>query len=444
MRTLKESILDDMEDVLKNSNKYLSAKIGKERRQLLKAKKDELLKTARVAKSMKVCEEQNGEYELYANALLAYTQNEVTSNATDRPKKLKLKPDMKLPDGSVNFIDTIAHKIHRDTSRRCEYDQKVGNSALEKAKNKVDNVKISVENAQQKATAAIDSNDFEQLYKAHAENYNKAQNVIKECGDLKDLTNASPFGELNQPKVSALQNEISKAEEGIAKSHVSVKAKMTDEKRREYEKDVERWAMADFIEAHETEFKEFLKEEFKKGSRITDSETQIKLFKIDLRARNSKNPIKQESIKVEIEGLKIKNNVEKCIQAEVICEQEQTEYEAWVNQHAGLDPEISKCIYYAERVNNDPSISGKFADEGSTLYKACQQKAEEMFNSENAQLSTSKEKQEKCDKLHKDIEEKCEKEVKKQDRNNLAKILLGRANGKQNNNTSRGGIILPR
>lgn len=399
-------------DDFKNSNKYLSAKIGKERRQLLKAKKDELLKTARVAKSMKVCEEQNGKYELYANALLAYTQNEVTSNATDRPKKLKLKPDMKLPDGSVNFIDTIAHKIHRDTSRRCEYDQGLGSADLANIKQQLDNVNAKVENISQNTENVIQSGDFEALYKAGAECYGIYQEVAGACSTLETARLSARFTELNKVESNNLKEEIQGPETKAKTSHNKVKNEM-ESKRKEYEAGVERWAMADFVQAHKTEFEAFLQEFYKsdKDNVKVSSERSIMEFK-DYLLRKAENESQRRKVTNELKVFEVKNNVEKRVQAEVICEQEQTEYEAWVNQHAGLDPEISKCIYYAYRVGQDTTLPNRFKVEGSNIHRACQAKANEMLDSE--QLKTSQEKQKVFDELNREVEEKRTQEIERQ------------------------------
>ena len=386
---------------------------------MLKAKREELLADARVAKSIEFRDRTdrkgNSLCEKYSNIAYSHVQEVMETAETKSPPRLRFRKNAKMPENSVEFKDTIAHKVERTDARRLEYDAKIGEKALEKVETLVAEQENAVKRAEENVVKAEQTQDFEQAFKAQAENYIIAQTVATECRDMHDKAHNAPYGELNEPKLTKLGNKITDIETSAVKSRKQAR-ELQQRQRAKYEKDVEHWAMSDLVGAHKKEFQTFIAVENAKGHTNMPVDVQIMSFKAYL---TQIHPEKKDMINNEMQIYKIKNNVETRVQAEVVCEQEKEKFEAWLSKHPKIDPksEIARCSYYAYRVKQDVNVanqfkigSGKFKP---SAYKACQQKTAEMFNSQEQQMESREEKQKRFDRINQEVEEKRAQEVER-------------------------------
>ncbi len=400
--------------VFKQSDEYVFEPSRKKRREMVKAKREALLESARKAVPARIDE---SECDIKSNIVHAHMEETVETVETKRPSRFGFtrKAAAAVQTADTDYSAMISHKVERTSERERAADAVEGKKALETVEERIAGPKAMVETANQNLARATESADFEEAYKAHVMNSNIARRVLGETADISREAHSTKYVELNSDKLESMDGAVSDVEVDVAKSRNQAKI-LRDQRRAQYEKHVERWAMADLIAAHKTDFDAFIAAEQAKGNTSIPVDVQIMRFKSYL---VSVHPEKKDSINAEMDTYRIKNNIETRVQAEVVCEQDPDGYNAWLAEHPKMkrNGEVAKCAYYEYCVREKPDVanqfklaSGKFNRES---YRACQEKAEEMFNSEENKLQTSEEKQEKFKNIQSEVEEKRAQEAER-------------------------------
>ena len=396
--------------LFKQSDEYVFELSRKKRREMVKAKRKELLEPARKAEPATINESGCA---IKSNIIHAHMEETIETVETKRPSRFGFtrKAAAAVQTADTDYSAMVSHKVERTFERDRAADAVEGKKALETVEERIAGPKAMVETANQNLARATESADFEEAYKAHVMNSNIARRVLGETDDISRDAHSTKYVELNSDKLASTKEKISEVEVDVAKSRNQAKT-LQEQRRIQYNKDVARWAMADLIAAHKTDFDAFIAAEQAKGNTRIPVDKQIMRFKSYL---VSVHPEKKDSINAEMKTYRIKNNIETRVQAEVVCEQDPAGYNAWLAEHPKMqrNGEVAKCAYYEYCVREKPAIVNQFKLESSESYRACQEKAEEMFNSEENKLQTSEEKQEKFKNIQSEFEEKRAQEAER-------------------------------
>lgn len=341
--------------VFKQSDEYIFEPSRKKRREMVKAKREALLESARKAVPATINE---SECDIKSNIVHAHMEETVETVETKRPSRFGFtrKAAAAVQTADTDYSAMISHKVERTSERERAADAVEGKKALETVEERIAGPKAMVETAKLEAEGLKDKNDFEESFAVRVKNSNikKAANVA--CNGINSLAQNAPYVELNSGKKAEIDTSVTEVRTTASEAE-KVATKACNAQRRAYKKEVARWARAEFIESHRDEFNEFTKNLTGKSR-----EEALNEFVSKMKEKHT-----DKVVNAEMEVYEIKNNVEELVKADVVCEQESTNYTEWLtnynNEHkTNLDAndDLAKSRYYAMRRSVDTRVSQQF------------------------------------------------------------------------------------
>lgn len=394
--------IKDKIKAFKRTPEYMTAH-GKERRKMVEDKRKEL-KKASLATIEQVTF--NERFDKKGNSVARETEKDVLSYvkySTDRLDTVeddkkhkhrkcdknfhtkKYSPDI---EETASIADATCPVLYSDKERRCAYDAVVGQRVLEG----VETTRQVVAQRVETMHTQIKSSNYEQLYQLEVVAKQQEAETKQANIDVLHQIRDAKYRELNESTAQAKEEEVRQT----IISTVKVKKQLEQRKAEQaevYRRQVEQWAKADYVKAHNAEFKQFCR-----NCRTTDGRLAVELFV------NSKlQSTRRVDVRAELDVYRVQNNVEENIRAEVFCEQssEKANFKEWVESERkrgvaiDFNSERTRCAYYAHCLRTRPRIRM----DNFKHYSAdeCRQKAAQRM--EAGTLVTSDKKQEQLETI---------------------------------------------
>ena len=403
--------------MFKQTADYKLAK-RKDRRKLLEDKRKALGKAALVGVEQVQFNEQfdkNGRpvaenVEKDVLAYIDYTTDRLNENSNDKKQRhrkcvkdfhsQKYAPEVE----NKTIAENTSSILYSQKERRCEYDRNIGKEELKQVELSRQQVAQRVSRLSASINAAT---GYEQLTILEVEAKKQSAEVKRANVGVLHQIRGVRYAELNDVEVQAKEEEVRQTIISTVKVQKQLERRK-EEQSEVYRRQVEQWARADYIRDHKEEFIEFAK-----NSALETTDDCIRLFVRHMEIRHGKKAVADE-----MTVYKVKNHVEENIRAEVFCDKEKAQYEAWVADYnrTHLVPidstsAIARSRYYVERSRQDVKKAEQFKQNSK---EECQQKAQERAN--DGVLDTSREKDKNLQDMQNGITESLEKLKKKREK----------------------------
>lgn len=403
-------------EFFKNSPKYKAATI-KERREMLKdakkaAQEKLLVKTEQVQFNEMYDKKGNSVVLSETKSADAFIQS-VVDKGDGYSKRTKFNSGFVYEhyDEARSFHSAVERKIYKNDEQRCARDKGRGLEAIQKFENeKLAQVETNLSQLRGIVEQGVQTEDYEELLKLQVITNRKAKEQNEKCKNASRKAEEIPYKELNEAEVEEVSRKIYNAQTNIRASQIKVDERK-QERQEAYKKQVVQWAKADYIKSHKGEFEEYCKEHQKEVKRNLKADPNLDISKVMITGfmAHMQKTVGAKAVADEMAVHRAVNNVEDNIMAELFCEQphKKANYEAWVAEQnrngANLDvnSERARCGYYVYCEKQDVRAMNNFR---TSSKEAFEQKAQERIDNET--LVTSSEKQEKVDKMNKNIKSK--------------------------------------
>ena len=439
----KYGSIDQKLELFKQTDEYRNETSHKKRREMIKAKRNELLAPHRTARPVQLGErvdsEGNSVCVKNSNIAMAHVREVMETVETKIPGWFSFDKDAAMPENPVEFKDVVAHKVERDDERRRAFDTSKGAKALERVESLIAEPRASVERAKAEATRVATGTDFEASFATTIENGRIKNEVNASCDRIDGLAeNRYCYPELNPEKKSEVNDSVEDLRVDASKAHKQARS-ACDAQRAAYKREVQTWARADYVAAHQAEFDKFAKTYLSKSENRGKSADTIMWAFVEAAKNGPQGATKAErklaraQVEQEMRAYQVANNVEELVRADAVCALESGDYIAWVNKHNSdsnntqldVNSDLARCAYYAARKSADINVANQF-DPTSAGFREnaaaeCQRAAEARMVA--GTLLSRKAKQEKLAKQTSEIERKSKRAALVEKSNNIARAI---------------------